>query len=170
MQTQEPTRYSPAPFLGWQVAAFSAGAAAIHFAVISEHFEVYWVFGAFFLVVAWFQAASSIAVVAHPDRRLLLAIAVVNVVVIVIWIWSRTAGLPIGPEAGEPEAIGAPDVLSTVLEALLVVWAIAMLFPRISSKAASRGLGILTTAVIWVGVLGATALVLFTETGEAMPH
>ncbi|MGH2679595.1 MAG: hypothetical protein ACRDG8_03800, partial [Actinomycetota bacterium] len=48
-------------FLGWQAAALSAGAAAIHFAVISTHFEEYWVFGAFFFVVAWFQAVSPLA-------------------------------------------------------------------------------------------------------------
>src|SRR4051812_368465 len=30
-------------------AAASAGAAAIHFAVISEHFDEYWLFGIFFL-------------------------------------------------------------------------------------------------------------------------
>jgi hypothetical protein len=157
-------------FLGWQVAAFSAGAAAIHFAVISEHFEEYWFFGAFFLVVAWSQAVSSIAIVARPGRRVLLAIAVVNAVVILIWIWSRTAGLPIGPEAGEPEAVGAPDVLSTVFEALLLAWALGKLSPRIVSKAASRGLGILTTAVVWACVVAATALVFFSETGEAMPR
>ena len=94
--------------LAWQAVAFSAGAAAIHFALVSEHFEEYVVSGVFFFAVAWFQAASAVAVVARSERRLLLAIAVVNVVVIVIWVWSRTAGLPIGPEAGEPEAVGAP--------------------------------------------------------------
>ena len=156
--------------LGWEVAAFSAGAGAIHFAVISEHFEEYVAFGVFFFIVAWFQAASAVTIIARPDRRLLLAIAVTNVVVILIWIWSRTAGLPIGPEAGEPEAIGAPDLLSTVLEVLVVGWSVAMLSPRLASKAASRGLGILTTALVWVGVVGATALVFFTETGETMPH
>ncbi len=156
-------------FLGWQVAAFSAGAAAIHFAVISEHFEEYWVFGVFFFLVAWFQAASAVVIVARPDSRLFLAIAVVNALVTVIWIWSRTEGLPIGPEAGVPEVVGAPDVLSTVLEALSVAWAIAML-SRIASKAASRGVGILTTAIVWAGVVSATALVYFTEPGEAMPH
>lgn len=101
----------------------------------------------FFFVVAWFQAASAVAIVARPDRRLLLAIAVVNALVIVIWIWSKTEGLPIGPEAGEPEAVGAPDVLSTVLEALLIAWAIGML-SRIASRVASRRVGILTTAIM----------------------
>jgi hypothetical protein len=157
-------------FLGWQAAALSAGAAAIHFAVISTHFEEYWVFGAFFLVVAWFQAVTALAIVARPNRRLLIMTAVVNLAVIAIWIWSRTAGLPVGPEAGEPEAIGAADVLSTVLEALLVVWAVALLQQRIASRGTQRGLSVATTMVVWAGVVGATALVFLTGSGEAMAH
>ena len=57
-----------------------------------------------------------------------------------------------------------------MLEALLVTWAVAMLLPTIASQRASRALGMLTTTIVWLGVVGATALVFFTETGEAMPH
>jgi hypothetical protein len=157
-------------FLAWQAAAFSTGAASIHFSVISPHIEEWWLFGAFFLTVAWFQAATAVAIVASPNRRLVILAVAVNLLVIVIWLWSRTSGLPIGPEPGEPEAIGAPDVLSTVLEALLVAWAIAMLLTRVASRRASLGLGVLATAIVWTGVVGTTALVFFTETGEAAPH
>jgi hypothetical protein len=162
-------RYSLGYFLGWQAAAFSAGAAAIHFAEISPHIEEYWLFGAFFFIVAWFQAATVIALVARPSPRLMLLIAVVNLVVIAIWVWSRTAGLPIGPEAGQPEAVGAADVLSTVLEALLVGWVLALLLQGIAARGASRGLGVLTTAIVWAGIVGATALVFFTGPGT-MAH
>lgn len=166
----ETTGYPLGYFLGWQAAAFSAGAAAIHFAEISPHIEEYWLFGAFFFIVAWFQAATTIVLVARPNRRLMLSVAEVNLVVIAIWVWSRTAGLPIGPEAGEPETIGAADVLSTVLEALLVGWVVAVLLRRIASREAPLVLGILTTAIVWAGVMGATALVFFAGTGEAMAH
>lgn len=157
-------------FLGWQVAAFSAGAAAVHFAEISPHIEEWWLFGAFFFVVAWFQASSAVAIVARPNRPLLFLAAVLNLVVIAVWIWSRTAGLPIGPEAGEPETIGAADLLATVLEALLVAWAIAMLSRRISSATSSRSFGILPAAIVWAGVVAATTLVFFTGTGDAAAH
>lgn len=157
-------------FLGWQAAAFSTGAAAIHFSVITPHIEEWWLFGTFFFSVAWFQAISAVAMVTHPNRRLVVAVAVVNAVVIAIWIWSRTAGLPIGPEAGEPEVVGAPDVLSTVLEALIVAWVTAMLSRRIRSAPSSRDAGILTTAIVYAAVVAATALVFFTGTAEAMPH
>jgi hypothetical protein len=157
-------------FLGGQAAALSAGAAAIHFAVIGEHVTEYWLFGAFFFVLAWFQTATAIGLVVHPHRRLLVGVAMVNVVVIAIWFWSRTAGLPIGPEAGEPEAVGAPDVLSTVFEALLVGWVLALLQRSIASRRASRHIGILATAIVWAGVAATTAVVFFTSSDAAMPH
>jgi len=157
-------------FLRWQVAALSTGAAAIHFSETSTHFEEYWVFGAFFFVVAWFQAASAVAIVTRTDRRLVLALVGVNVVTVAIWIWSRTAGLPIGPEAGTAEEIGAADLLATVLESVLVVWAFAVLLPAVASRSASRGLGVLTTAIVWASVVGMTALVFFNESSGTMGH
>ena len=157
-------------FIGWQAAAFSLGAAAIHFAEISPHIEEYWLFGAFFFVTAWFQTASAVGVVVRPNRRLALVIAAVNLVVIAIWIWSRTAGLPIGPDAGEPETIGAADVLSTVLEALLVACTVGLLLRRVAAYGTPRGLGILATMIVWVGVVAATALLFFTGTGAPMAH
>jgi hypothetical protein len=37
------------------LAALSAGAAAIHFAVVFEHFNAYVLYGVFFLIIAWAQ-------------------------------------------------------------------------------------------------------------------
>src|ERR1700733_13631298 len=51
-------RTSPAtarPLLFGAMAALSAGAAAIHFAVMFEHFDEYSLYGVFFLVLAWAQ-------------------------------------------------------------------------------------------------------------------
>jgi EamA domain-containing membrane protein RarD len=126
--------------------------------------------GAFCFAVAWFQAVSAIAIVARPNRRLLLLAVAVNLVVVGIWVWSRTTGLPIGPEAGEREAIGEADVLSSVLEAVLVAWAVGMLVRQVASREVSLGLAVRTTAIVWAGVVGTTALVFFTEAGESMPH
>ena len=53
-------RNSPAtarPLLFGAMAALSAGAAAIHFAVMFEHFSEYSLYGVFFLVLAWAQLA-----------------------------------------------------------------------------------------------------------------
>jgi hypothetical protein len=156
-------------FLRWQVAAFSAGAAAIHFAEISTHFEEYWIFGTFFFAVAWFQAGSAVAFVARPNRRLAALLVIVNLITIGIWIWSRMTGLPIGPEAGESEAIGAADLLATVLEALLVAWVVAVRAPAIRSRTAPGRLGTLATAIVWAAVIGMTAIVFFTG-AEPIAH
>jgi hypothetical protein len=102
-------------------AALSVGAAAIHFAVIPDHLEEWWAFGLFFAVLGWFQAVWPIAYLDRPSRRLALLAIAVNLATVVVWAWSRTSGLPVGPEPGMPEAIGAADLASTAFEITLVV-------------------------------------------------
>jgi multisubunit Na+/H+ antiporter MnhG subunit len=55
-----------------------------------------------------------------PGSWLLVAGLVGNLVVVVVWAVSRTAGLPLGPESGKAEAASFIDVLSTVLEVVIV--------------------------------------------------
>lgn len=49
------------------VAVASAGAATIHFAVIAQHLEEYWLFGSFFVGVAVLQLAWALLVVVRPS-------------------------------------------------------------------------------------------------------
>jgi hypothetical protein len=51
---------------------------------------------------------------------------VVNVPIVLLWVWSRTLGLPFGPEAGEAEAIGIADALCTLTEIVIVGGALAL--------------------------------------------
>src|SRR5260370_4722760 len=54
----EEVRTGPAtvrPYLLGGLAALSIGAAAIHFAVVFEHFAEYSLYGVFFLVISWAQ-------------------------------------------------------------------------------------------------------------------
>jgi hypothetical protein len=121
------------------LAALSMGAAAIHFAVMGEHFAEYVAFGVFFSVVAWLQALWAVGVIALPSRRLFLAGLVGNALVILVWLSSRTNGLPIGPEAGAPEPAAFIDVLSTILEVAIVAGT-AMLVLRGQPTPSMRGL------------------------------
>jgi hypothetical protein len=105
--------------------ALSVGAAAIHFAVIPDHFEEWWAFGLFFAILGWFQAVWPIAYVNRPSRRLAWIAIAVNLATIVVWAWSRTIGLPVGPEPGMPEGIGAADLVATGLELALVLGLLA---------------------------------------------
>jgi hypothetical protein len=116
------------------LAAASIAAGVIHFLVTPDHFEEFALFGAFFLALGAFQVLWAGAVLAKPNTIVLLAGVLVSVAVIAIWIVSRTAGLPIGPEAGEPEAVGFLDILSTVLEALVVVVGTYLLITKPESE------------------------------------
>ena len=92
------------------------------------HFREYWLFGLLFAIVAPLQIVWAALVQRHPaNRRVLIAGAVANVVVAAIWLVSRTTGLPIGPDAGTPEAVGVKDVLATADELGLALVVAAVL-------------------------------------------
>lgn len=157
--------------LRWELAAASLGAAGIHFAVIVPHFNEYRPYGVFFLAVAWFQAVWAVLVVTTEDRRLLLLGLIVNAAVVVVWVWSRTAGLPIGPEPGVPEEIRAADVISTGLEASIVVWTTLLLAPVYWWREPSRRVVIGSAVLVWAVVIGLTALAIVVEAeGNSAGH
>ena len=91
-----------------QVAVLSTGAAVVHFAVIAQHLDEWWLTGVFFIAVAFFQLVWALLVVLRPSVLVYASGAVVNGLVVVTWIVSRTNGIPVGPEAGEVEPVGSP--------------------------------------------------------------
>jgi hypothetical protein len=149
--------------LRWQLSAASFGAAGIHFAIIVPHLNEFRPYGYFFFAVAWFQAIWAVLVIGSEDRRLLVAGLVVNAVVIGIWVWSRTVGLPIGPEPGTPEEIGAADSISTGLEAVIVVWTTLLLAPIDWGREQPRRIVVAWAVVVWTVVILLTALAFFAE-------
>src|SRR5215510_1394716 len=98
----------------WTAAAASIASAAIHFSVIGEHYQEAWYFGVFFMVAAWAQVTWAIAIIVRPSRRILAAGSALQALLVVVYLWSRTTGLPIGPEPWKPEEVAFVDVLSTV--------------------------------------------------------
>jgi hypothetical protein len=153
-------RTSPAtarPLLFGALAALSAGAAAIHFAVTFEHFSEYSLYGAFFLVLAWAQLVWPVVLIALPfltwapararparfpagwSRSGLTPLAARRVAVwlwlgiagnagvLVIYLSSRSVGLPLGPDTKTTEAWGGLDLVCSIEEILLVVIAAAIL-------------------------------------------
>jgi hypothetical protein len=148
------------------LAVMSLGAAAIHFAVVGDHFDEWAVFGLFFAVVAWLQAAWALAVVVAGSRPLLVAGAVGNAIVAAVWVVSRTVGLPIGPEPGAPEAVSFIDVVSTVLE-VLIVGLVVLLVARPSSTARLSGrAGLITAAALSLLVVPVTTIAMATAIGH----
>jgi hypothetical protein len=148
------------------LALLSLSAAAIHFAVIGEHFDEWFLAGVFFSVIAWLQALWSAGVLVWPSRSLLIAGAVGNLVIAVIWTFSRTTGLPIGPDAGTPEAVGFADVLSTALELLIVAGCAVLLA---SKRQVGRPSGVgnnIAIVVVTVAVATLTTAAIAVGTGH----
>ncbi|MCA1839147.1 MAG: hypothetical protein ABR507_02740 [Actinomycetota bacterium] len=132
---------------GIALAVLSAGAAAAHFAVMGAHFKEYWLFGLFFALLAWYQVLWALAIFAKPSRLVLWAGALVNLTVVGVWVVSRTAGLPIGPNPGIPEAKGTLDIITTIFEALIVMGAFAWLV-RGAKSMSPRWLGVAVALVV----------------------
>jgi hypothetical protein len=139
-----------------ELALLSVGAAVIHFAVIAQHLDEWWLTGVFFIVVALFQLAWAVAVLAWPSRLVYAVGAVVNALVVITWIVSRTTGVPVGPEAGEPEAVGFADVLATGFEVLLVAIAAGVALEETAAMRVLRAVG--QTAVTWITAVAVAAL------------
>lgn len=125
-----PGKHSPA-LLG-AAALFTAGAAAVHLAVVPDHLLEYLLFGIFFAVVGIGKLAVAVTLPFRPRRRLCQAAAVGTLGLLVLWLVSRTVGLPIAPTPWQPEAIGLPDILCVAMESvsLILLAALALRRPR----------------------------------------
>jgi hypothetical protein len=111
-----PTRAPTVPIA--VAAACLLGAEGIHTAVIAEHFTEWWAEGVFFLALSMLEGGLAAALLLRPARPICQAAVLASIATIAVWAWSRTTGLPIGPEAGYPEAVGRADTVATLLEAL----------------------------------------------------
>lgn len=103
------------------LAIVSLATAVVHFAVSGEHFQDYWAFGVFMLVVAWLQLVWAVAAAMRPSRLVLCVGAILNAGVVAVYIVTRTAGDVIGPTPHDIEPFGFGDGLTTALEAILVI-------------------------------------------------
>jgi hypothetical protein len=138
----EEVRTGPAtvrPYLLGGLAALSVGAAAIHFAVVFEHFADYTLYGVFFLVMSWAQLIWPAVLIWRPSRLWLWLGIAGNTIVLVVYVASRTIGLPFGPDLHNAESVGALDVVSCVLEFGLIVGCAALLWqPSIADRPVAR--------------------------------
>lgn len=123
-------------------AVLSWAAALVHAVAATGHFGEWWAYGAFFTVLVVFQFGwASFIYGRRPSRRVLIAGAAVNLAVVLVWIVTRTTGLPLGPGAGDAEAVGPLDIVATLDElgiALAVAISVGALHVR---RPALRALG-----------------------------
>ncbi len=152
------------PYLLGGLASLSVGAAAIHFAVVFEHFAEYALYGAFFLVISWAQLIWPAVLLWRPSRLWLWLGIAGNAVIIAVYAASRTVGLPFGPDLHSPESVGALDVMSCVLEFGLIVGCAALLWrPSLADRPVARGGAVARAAALVavpVAVIAATTAVM----------
>ncbi len=132
---KSPARSTIDVYVRWTAAAFSMTAAVVHFGFAPAHLAEDWAHGWFFLIVGWIQAAFAVLIVTRPRRWVWATGLLVNLGVIITWSWSRTAGLPFGPAALRKEPVSTPDLVCTLLEVGVVLFAaVAILFPKLLER------------------------------------
>ncbi len=151
------------------------GSAVIHAAVVPDHLAEWTAAGLFFIVLTVAQIAIAGLLVIRPDRALLWLAVVVNVGPLLLWLWSRTAGLPFGPEPGIAESVGVADVLAGLLELLALAAAVVLLRTNPSARrepVSAHRRGLILVAVLAATVIGVAGAVpgLVTGSGELVSH
>ena len=153
------TRSSGVRPLRLAVSVLSAGAAAIHFAVIGEHLTEYPLFGAFFAATGALQALwAMIVLIRQPSSAVYLAGAIGNLAIVAIWGLSRTVGLPVGPDAGIPEPATVLDLVATSCEVLVAVGVLALLRPGAILRQLPRVVGTVLVLAALAILFGAASL------------
>jgi hypothetical protein len=152
------------PYILGALAALSVGAAAIHFAVVFEHFVENTLYGAFFLVISWAQLIWPAVLLWRPSRLWLWLGIAGNAIIIAVYVASRTVGLPFGPDLHNTESVGALDVVSCALEFLLIVGCAALLWrPSLADRPVARRGAVARVAALVavpVAVIAATTAVM----------
>src|SRR4051794_12236288 len=149
--------------------AAAAGAGVIHLAFTPEHLHEYLPLGLGFLAAGVLQLAWAAAVVLRESRRLLLLGGVFSLGFVAVYLMSRTTGLPLGPEAFEPEGVGAADLLCCALE---VPVGIAALVLARRPRMLMRGLRVPLAAAVGVAfvLVGSATAYAATTPGHEHSH
>jgi FtsP/CotA-like multicopper oxidase with cupredoxin domain len=110
----------------YSAALLTVGSALIHLAVAPEHLREWLPFGVFFLVIGSLQIILAVNLLVRPQRNVAATLAALNVGLLSLWYVSRTIGLPIGPNPGQPEQAGLTDVICAIIEALSTLPLVAL--------------------------------------------
>jgi len=147
------------------LAAMLAGAGAIHLSVVPTHAEAWLPYAIGFAVVGWTQLALGAAVLWRPTRGALAAVIILNIAVLAGWAVSRTAGWPIGPDAGQAEAANILDLTATAFQTgAVLIASLAMAGINLASTSNGR-------RSRWIVVGLPAALILFaTSAALASPE
>ncbi len=155
MATDVPITRSASPVVGPAharpaLAGLAATAGAIHLVATVEHVGAEWELAVFFALVGIAQLAAGWLIVRNAaGERFLKLAALAGVAIALLWIFSRTAGVPFGPEAGTVSPMGVGDTIATLLE-LAFAALVALIVARGEQAVAwlSSAIGIRLTVVV----------------------
>lgn len=103
-------------------AGLSAGAGVIHLMVTREHFEHWFGYGLFFLIVGSVQIAYALLLGWRPSPQVFQLGVVGHLLILLLYISTRTIGIPFfGPDAWEVEPVSITDLVSKIGEGILMV-------------------------------------------------
>lgn len=139
------------PGLALLLAGLLAGAGVIHLAMVPAHVGAgSWLDPVAFAAVGWLQVALAVVLVLGRGTPALYGLSVaLNLGVLGLWVWSITAGLPVGAHAGVVEEVTAVSGVSAGLEVAAVLVAVALLAAPERSR-----VGVLVPSLASVAVLG----------------
>jgi len=115
-------------------AGLSAVAAAIHIWVVPEHFQEWWGYGAFFLVLAAAQTLYAGLILRSRRPALLVLGTIGTLATLALYAWSRLVDVPLGPMAGEVEEVGQLDTLCNIVEVALVLVLAVLLIRALTAR------------------------------------
>jgi hypothetical protein len=132
----------------------------IHLAVLPEHLGRWWGYGVAFGGLAAFQLLWGVVAFKRLPWAAAYAAVAVNGATVALWMLTRTAGLPVGPDAGTVEAAALPDLAATALEIILMacaLWAVHR-----------PATGVRSSAALFLAVLTLQAVAVTAVTGSAL--
>jgi hypothetical protein len=141
MSERSTTEAAPRPWL-IRAVVLSSIVGLIHMIMTPVYFSLWLGYGAFFFLAgAAFFTYSALLAVNRPSRTLFWVGIVASAATITLWAVTRTVGIPFfGPEAGQVEPVGIPDLISKIAEVALIVHLAVLLrrFPQLEQRALIR--------------------------------
>ena len=133
------------------VAILSGVAAGIHLGVAPQHFGEWWGYGTFFVLAAVGECALIALLALRPRAWVVQAGIWASLATMLMYLVSRTAGIPLGPQAGVVEPVELQGLAATAAEGALVVVLCGLLAGR-ERRYTLNALG-LVGAALWIAAL-----------------
>ena len=150
------------------LASLSFGAGAIHLAMATSHAGEWLAEGVVFAIAGWLQLGLALAFAVRPSKAALITACGANLLFVAAWAWTRTVGMPFGPEQGNVHVTGFVDVTAAVFEmAIVVLSALALATPTTAPGTSRVSRAACVAIPLCVLALATTAIVSPSARGHA---